>query len=142
MLFDCSYCCKYWHVVDIVYLWKFCQYLYFWQSPIPCNYFYCFQTHFVSAPKCHQDSVLRASGVIRHIQARAKKHVLRVRACVVRQAAILGVGLNHADLDRASSRKSPKGGAKIGFQKFQGVMHLATLMHSNHVICIIGVSRG
>ena len=23
-----------------------------------------------------------------------------------------------------------------------GVMHLATLMHSSHVICIVGVSRG
>ena len=38
---------------------------------------------------------------------------------------------------------------KIGFQKFRGVMHLATLMHSrschllyNHVICIAGVSKG
>ena len=34
------------------------------------------------------------------------------------------------------------GGAKIGFQIFLGAMHLATLMHSNHVICIVGVSRG
>ena len=37
------------------------------------------------------------------------------------------------------------GGAKIGFQKLWegggGRMHLATL-HSNHVICIVGVSRG
>ena len=39
------------------------------------------------------------------------------------------------------------GGAKIGFQKW--AMHSATLMHSrlchllyNHVICIVGVSRG
>ena len=53
---------------------------------------------------------------------------------------------------RASSRKSPKGGggAKIGSKNFGGLfskifwgaMHLATLMHSNNVICIVGVSRG
>ena len=50
---------------------------------------------------------------------------------------------------RASSRKFPKGGAKIGFQKYWGAMHLATLMHSrlchllyNDVICIVRVSRG
>ena len=44
----------------------------------------------------------------------------------------------------------PRGGAKIGFQEIVcGGMHLATLMHSrlchllyNHVICIVGVSKG
>ena len=52
---------------------------------------------------------------------------------------------------RASSRKSPKEGGENGFSKIWGggTMHLATLMHSrlchllyNHVICIVGVSRG
>ena len=36
-------------------------------------------------------------------------------------------------------------GAKICFQIIWGgggAMHLATLMHSNHAICIVGVSRG
>ena len=49
---------------------------------------------------------------------------------------------------RVSSRKSPKGG-KNRFSKKNfffwgggGAMHLAILMHSNHVICIVGVSRG
>ena len=38
----------------------------------------------------------------------------------------------------------PRRGAKIGFQKIGGGLHLATLMHSKHVICIVnvGASRG
>ena len=51
---------------------------------------------------------------------------------------------------RASSRKSPKEVGEIRLSKIilwgggggGGGMHLATLMHSNHVICIVGVSRG
>ena len=31
---------------------------------------------------------------------------------------------------------------KLGGGGGGGAMHLATLMHSNHVICIVGVSRG
>ena len=37
----------------------------------------------------------------------------------------------------------PRGGRKYVFKLFGGgAMHLATLMHSNHAICIVGVSRG
>ena len=40
-----------------------------------------------------------------------------------------------SEVSRASSRRSPGGGGGGG-------MHLATLVHSSHVICIVGVQGG